>query len=57
VRVVERDADRLAPVLEDEHVADEVPGAELQVAILPDPRQVPDPTSGIAASESWCFGE
>src|SRR5207237_6164593 len=43
VRMVQRDADRLAPVLEDEHVADEVPGAELQVTILPDARQVVDP--------------
>ncbi len=43
VRMVEGDAHRLAPVLEDEHVADEVPGAELQVPILPDAGEVLDP--------------
>ena len=43
VRMVERDADHLAAVLEDEHVADEVPGPEIEVAIFPDSRQVVDP--------------
>ena len=40
---MKRDAHRLAPVLEDEDVADELPGAQLQVPVLPDAGEVVDP--------------
>jgi len=47
MRMAERDADRLASVLEDEHVADVGKPAELIGAIPPDLDEVPDVFDGL----------